>query len=366
MDRRAAAGGRHPAAGSPPDEPEPDHSDAAETLGETADQNGPAEHRAATGQAAQPAGAAGDPAGGSPPAGWTQAPPPGWTPGPTQGPPAGWPPGSPPPGWTQGPPPAGWTGNPPGWTPGSPPPGWTGPPPGWTGPPPGWTPGAPPPGWAGPPPGWTGSPVPPGFPLPTPYPHGLALAALGPRLVARLIDITVVLLLNVLVNGWFVWRYVQEVAPVYREIFRRSMAGDSSTENLPQAGEQAAGLQIVILLIIVALWFAYEVPALASSGQTLGKRLMGVKVVSLGTEPGLTFARSMRRWNVLGGIPVFLWVCCVGFVIQVIDSVYPLFDRPLRQALHDKAAQTVVVRVPRVGTPAPTGGGNTDSPGGSE
>ncbi|MFB9239978.1 RDD family protein [Plantactinospora siamensis] len=273
----------------------------------------------------------------------------------------GWGQGQPPPGWGQGQPPPGWgQGAPSGWPPGTPPPGWGQAPPGWS---------------AGPPPGWTGSPVPPGFRFPEPRPHGLALAALGPRLVARLIDILAVLLLNVVVNGWFVWRYVQEVAPVYREVLRRSMAGDSSTDNLPQAGEQAAGLQIAILLIIVALWFAYEVPAVATTGQTLGKRLMGVKVVSVGADPGLTFGRSMRRWNVLGGVPVFLWVCCVGFVIQFIDSLYPLFDRPLRQALHDKAAQTVVVRVPRPATRAGArentaqadGAGGADKPqGGSE
>ena len=33
-----------------------------------------------------------------------------------------------------------------------------------------------------------------------------------------------------LVNGWFVWRYAQEVAPLYRESVRRALAGDTSTE----------------------------------------------------------------------------------------------------------------------------------------
>ncbi|MFC7549784.1 RDD family protein [Plantactinospora sp. GCM10030261] len=221
--------------------------------------------------------------------------------------------------------------------------------------PPGVPGGAAPPGW---PPGYA-------YPMPEPRPHGLPLAGLGRRLTARLIDVGILVVLNALVNGWFIYRYAQEVAPVYREMMRRSLAGNSSTEGLPQAGEQAAGLQLVILLIVVALGFAYEVPAIAANGQTLGKRLMGIKVVSLGPDEPLGFGRAIRRWNTLGGVPVFLWFCCIGFVLQLVDCVYPLFDRPLRQALHDKLAQTVVVGVPRHAThPSASEPENTDTPGG--
>jgi hypothetical protein len=38
----------------------------------------------------------------------------------------------------------------------------------------------------------------------------------------------------------------------------------------------------------------------------------------------------------------------VGFLLQFVDCVFIVFDRPLRQALHDKGAATVVVEVPRV------------------
>lgn len=212
-------------------------------------------------------------------------------------------------------------------------------------PPPGTAPAAPgaPPGWPYPPYGY---PLPPGYVLPPPRPHGYALAPFGPRLVARLIDIGVVLLLNVLVNGFFVWRFVQEIEPLLREAMRRSMAGDRSTDGLPQVSPEADGLQVVILLIAAALWFAYEVPSLANSGQTLGKRLMGIKVVPLTADEPLGFGRSMRRWNLLG-LPTLLWCCGLGFLLQLLDCVFPVFDRPLRQALHDKRAQTVVVHVPR-------------------
>jgi uncharacterized RDD family membrane protein YckC len=211
-----------------------------------------------------------------------------------------------------------------------------------------------------PPPGWVyhqyGLQAPP-----PPRPHGLPLAPFGPRLAARLIDIGVLLLLNVAVNGFFVWRLVQDIRPFADELMRRSMAGDSSAEGMPATG-QAEGLQVVILLIAAALWFAYEVPALANGGQTFGKRLMGVKVVPLAADERLGFGRSLRRWNLLG-LPTFLWGCCgVGLLLQLVDCAFPLFDRPLRQALHDKRAQTVVVAVPRAATPPAEKNDSADTP----
>ncbi|MEV1285971.1 RDD family protein [Micromonospora sp. NPDC049679] len=226
-------------------------------------------------------------------------------------------------------------------------------------------PGPPPPGWPYPPPY--------GYVIaPPPRPHGLALAPLGARLAARLIDIGLVLLLNVVVNGWFVWQYVQEMSPFIGELWRRTLAGDSSREGLPMPGERADSLQIVIVLLAAALWFAYEVPATANTGQTLGKRIMRLKVTRLDRDGPLGFGRSFRRWNTLG-LPTLLWVCCVGFVMQLVDCAYVLFDRPLYQALHDKTAQTVVVRLPRArpATAATTGISDadtedrSDTPGGS-
>ncbi|WP_431973046.1 RDD family protein [Micromonospora haikouensis] len=224
----------------------------------------------------------------------------------------------------------------------------TGQQPGPVGGPPGGFPGQPgapgqgyPPGWAYP--GWPGRP-------PVPRPHGLPLASFGARFVARLIDFGAVFLLNAVVNGWFVYRYVEEVTPYFREVLRRSMAGDTSTDGLPQPGEQAGGLQVAILLIATALWFAYEVPAMAGNGQTLGKRLLGVRAVPVEADQPLGFGRALRRWSTLG-LPTLLWYCCgFGLLLQLVDAVSPLFDHPLRQALHDKRAQTVVVRLP----PRPT------------
>ncbi|MFF0657299.1 RDD family protein [Micromonospora tulbaghiae] len=217
------------------------------------------------------------------------------------------------------------------------------------------------PGMQGPPPGW---PYPhwPGA-QPIPRPHGLPLASYGARLVARLIDLGIVFLLNAVVNGWFVWRYVEAVSPYLRESVRRALNGDTSTEGLPQIDDQAGGLQIAILVIATALWYAYEVPSMAARGQTFGKRLMGVRALPVEADQPLGFGRATRRWSTLG-LPTLLWYCCgLGLVLQLIDAVSPLFDHPLRQALHDKRAQTVVVQLPRKRDPRTTPPESADTPG---
>ncbi|WBC11416.1 RDD family protein [Micromonospora sp. WMMA1947] len=217
------------------------------------------------------------------------------------------------------------------------------------------------PGTQGPPPGW---PYPhwPGA-QPIPRPHGLPLASYGARLVARLIDFGVVFLLNAVVNGWFVWRYVEAVSPYLRESVRRALNGDTSTDGLPQIDEQAGGLQIAILVIATALWYAYEVPSMAARGQTFGKRLMGIRALPVEADQPLGFGRATRRWSTLG-LPTLLWYCCgLGLVLQLIDAVSPLFDHPLRQALHDKRAQTVVVQLPRKRDPRTAPPESADTPG---
>ncbi|MET8085171.1 RDD family protein [Micromonospora sp. NPDC005197] len=241
----------------------------------------------------------------------------------------------------------------PGWGPQAGPPGWAPPgtPPGWTpqGGPPGWTPQGVPPGWAPPggPPGWLGRP-------PEPRPHGLRLAGYGRRLVARLIDFGLVFALNVLVNGWFVWRWLDELMPYWREAFRRGMEGNTSTEGMPPISEQTGLLQVVIVVIATALWLAYEVPAMAANGQTIGKRVMRIKAVPIAADQPLGFGRALTRWTTLG-LPTLLWYCAgLGLLLQLVDSLSPLFDHPLRRALHDKRAQTVVVEVPHTAaSPAP-------------
>ncbi|BBH65067.1 hypothetical protein ACTI_17520 [Actinoplanes sp. OR16] len=272
-----------------------------------------------------------------PPPGWGpqhQPPPHGWQPPPGTQPPAGWqpPPGTqPPPGWQQ-------------------PPG-TQPPAGWQQPPPQWQQGQP--TWAGQPPHAYL------YPMPAAMPHGLPLAGLGRRLTARLIDIAAVLLLNIVVNGWFVYQYWQDFNPILQDYMRQLEAGNDALVAEPTARMQT--LSIAIVLVATLLWLLYEAPSTANSGQTLGKRAMGIKVVPVESTAQLGFGRAFTRWARLGMWTLFWW-CGVGLVIQFFASLSPVFDQRLRQAWHDKAAATVVVAVPHGAQPTVP----ANSPGGPQ
>ncbi|RZU50576.1 RDD family protein [Krasilnikovia cinnamomea] len=156
-----------------------------------------------------------------------------------------------------------------------------------------------------------------------------------------MVDVVMVLLLNIAVNGWFAYQWWLEVEP----ILRAAMADPANATPQP-ASMRASYLMFTILIIATALWFAYEVPATANHGQTLGKRLMQVKVLRMENTDQIGFGRAFRRWARLGLWTPFWTFWGLGLVMQFIDSVSLLFDPRLRQALHDKSAQTVVVALP--------------------
>jgi uncharacterized RDD family membrane protein YckC len=94
-----------------------------------------------------------------------------------------------------------------------------------------------------------------------------------------------------------------------------------------------------------AVFFVYEAVQLALWGQTVGKRLTGIKVVSaaggrLRASQALARAAvyalppAVRPVPVLNVLAAIFWLADAALV----------FDRPYRQALHDRAAGTIVVR----------------------
>lgn len=176
-------------------------------------------------------------------------------------------------------------------------------------------------------------------------PHGLQLATPGARLVARFLDILVVALLNAVVNGWFIYRFMSDFIPYMQQVVKAAMAGQ--TEEIP-APAQMDSLLVVISLLAVGLWLAYEVPLTADSGQTLGKRAARIKVVRVESQEPLGVLRSLRRWNPMG-LPLLMLSCCGPFLVafQIFDVIFVATDRMQRMALHDRSAATYVVQLPR-------------------
>lgn len=179
------------------------------------------------------------------------------------------------------------------------------------------------------------------------------LAPLGARFMARFVDMVAVIGLNVVVNGWFVYQWWREMGPIYGRIF----AGQ--TTDLPERSELSLNLEYAIVFIGLGLWFAYEVPAMASTGQTYGKRLFEIRVTGHGGQPPGWLA-ALRRWMFMS-LPNLVAPCLVP--LQLVDSLWCTWDRPLQQCLHDKWARTVVVQAgPAPADTAPGAHGTTTRP----
>lgn len=87
-----------------------------------------------------------------------------------------------------------------------------------------------------------------------------------------------------------------------------------------------SGLQTLFFIVYEALLIAYW------NGQTIGKKAMGICVVSAGGAPvpvGMAFVRSVMK--IVSGMALML-----GYLWMLWD--------PNRQTWHDKVAQTYVVR----------------------
>ncbi len=183
---------------------------------------------------------------------------------------------------------------------------------------------------------------------PLTIPKGFTSASLERRAGARVIDFALVALLSLVANSWLGYRYLQILIPYLRDAINHPNVQ-------PQVDSRLSSLLYPMILISLALWFAYEVVAVSRNGQTVGKRLLRIKVVRLdGTA--VDFGSSFRRWAIMA-IPNLFFPC--GVPIQAVDALWCTWDRPLSQCLHDRSAHTVVVSAKPADLPDPTA---TDPP----
>ncbi|MDL5201832.1 RDD family protein [Streptomyces sp. ALI-76-A] len=142
------------------------------------------------------------------------------------------------------------------------------------------------------------------------------LADSGRRTLARIIDMILV--------GVVVWLLTWAFGVNEYEV-----SGD----------EFEAGKSFGQSVVAAVLYIAYDTYLITRSGQTLGKKWLGMRVANLdnGATPSVQSAliRSAVLW-----IP---FAFCCACVWTAISGGWSFFDKPYKQGLHDKAAKTVVV-----------------------
>ncbi|QUX28515.1 RDD family protein [Nocardiopsis akebiae] len=179
----------------------------------------------------------------------------------------------------------------------------------------GWGPGGPVPGGGAHPPG-TGWGVPGRGPFPAPE-----MATFGRRLAARAIDYVLVVI------AAFAFFVLMAFVTVI-------LTGSDQTTD-------AEGTLWALLFVFGwgLLLFFYDWLYLVTWGRTLGKMMVGIKVVDAADGGGLGQGQAMGR-SAFFGFPQSLPV--VGHIFTLAESMAALGDD--RRALHDRVAGTVVVR----------------------
>ncbi|WP_369208700.1 RDD family protein, partial [Streptomyces sp. PU-14G] len=93
-------------------------------------------------------------------------------------------------------------------------------------------------------------------------------------------------------------------------------------------------------LAYTVVYLVYEGLMLTTSGQTVGKKLMRIRVAML--QNGAVPAGS-PGWLRAAVYQIPPLVPCIGFLFWLVNVLFCTWDKPYQQCLHDKAARTVVV-----------------------
>ncbi len=196
------------------------------------------------------------------------------------------------------------------------------------GPPPATPPAATPP--YSPQPPWAGyQPYPPQPPGPT-----VPLASWGQRFAARLIDW---LILGLVV----VPMYVITLWPALSDLINAIPTDGTGTldpNEVFRFEQRVVGQALLLGLVVALISLVYEVPQLAAFGRTLGMRVIGLRVRPLADDRNPNWGEALIRTGIAAG-----GYLVAGGLFTLIDDLWPLWDKPWQQAIHDKAAKTIVV-----------------------
>lgn len=156
-------------------------------------------------------------------------------------------------------------------------------------------------------------------------PNGSGVAPFGRRVVARLIDVGVLVALVVGLN----WALGDWFGVTTRTVTQN---GTTTFYTMTPYG----------MLVTCALAFLLEVVLPAFMGGQVGKLLMGLRIADAETlRVPLGWTQLLGRWVLLGGATAL----CV--LPGVLVGLSPVFNRPWLRGWHDRACGSIVV-IPQV------------------
>lgn len=154
-------------------------------------------------------------------------------------------------------------------------------------------------------------------------------AALGKRFGARVVDGLLTSVVAVGVGFPFAGQAVDHIEQKTEAV---RLAGETRTVWLLDA--TTGGYLVLVLGALILFGVLYEVLPTRRWGRTLGKKLFGLKVLTMEQQERPGFGSAFVRWLTHGALSVLL--------IGVVNVLWCVFDRPWRQCWHDKLAGTFV------------------------
>jgi len=109
--------------------------------------------------------------------------------------------------------------------------------------------------------------------------------------------------------------------------------------NDPEAMKENGALTIIWPIILLVTFFAINWRHLSKSGQTIGKRILGIRVITLTGEVPNVWSHIFRRYLIFWGIPL---IPVIGEAIGFIGIL--LIFGSQRRCLHDYVAGTKVIK----------------------
>jgi len=178
-------------------------------------------------------------------------------------------------------------------------------------------------------------------------PDGVPLAGWWQRVGAYLIDAVILAVIGgLLALPW--WRDLVDIyVDFIDQAIRDAEAGrESSVDALELQGDVLVPLA-VIALINLAVGFVYHVGFLMWKQATIGKLALGLRVRRRDVSGPMPFGTVLTRWGAQYAVTILSLVPVAGSLVSLyvlLDALWPLWDDN-RQAIHDKAAGTNVIRV---------------------
>jgi uncharacterized RDD family membrane protein YckC len=102
--------------------------------------------------------------------------------------------------------------------------------------------------------------------------------------------------------------------------------------------------------LLLAASAVYCIPLWRIARATIGQRLLGLRVVAADDQPPLGWARAAVRWAILFGWALAGIASAVSGIFTFVALLWPVallitaWRHPQRQGLHDRYAQSMVIR----------------------